>query len=226
MTPRAPCCKSVGNASSISAGVEAFTTTSGRPSARAATAAPHHAVGARVRCRRRAGAPGQKSECDAYSPRDSRASVRHAEDVDGGDAQSVGRTTLFNHARDFRRGRGDARLSISEFFKKTFLFTHGVEVPARFRGWSSHDAAISPLRRAAIARSQCDACRLSRRRARPISSFHKGTNGSDPMLRPRPSRNSRSSPETEYVRAGGYRGPACAIDRSLLGMWALQRHRR
>ena len=32
---------------------------------------PYHAVGARVRCRRRTGAPGQKPECDAYSPRDS-----------------------------------------------------------------------------------------------------------------------------------------------------------
>ena len=29
-----------------------------------------------------AGAPGQKSGCDAYSPRDGRASVRHAEDAD------------------------------------------------------------------------------------------------------------------------------------------------
>src|SRR2546430_12302752 len=45
-------------------------------------------MGARVRCRRRAGTPGQKAECDAYSPRDGRASVRHAEDVDGGDALS------------------------------------------------------------------------------------------------------------------------------------------
>src|SRR5258707_9137563 len=34
------------------------------------------------------GAPGQKSGCDAYSPRDGRASVWHAEDADGGDALS------------------------------------------------------------------------------------------------------------------------------------------
>src|SRR5208337_951729 len=79
------------------------------------TAAPHHAVGARVRCRRRAGASGQKSECDAYSPRDGRASVRHAEDVDGGDALSdedtaeggdrdgAARTRLQPHARDEHR---------------------------------------------------------------------------------------------------------------------------
>ena len=52
------------------------------------TAAPHQAVGARARCRCRAGASGQKSGCDAYSPRDGRASVRHAEDADGGDALS------------------------------------------------------------------------------------------------------------------------------------------
>src|ERR1019366_1446583 len=50
------------------------------------TATSHHAVGERVRCRCRAGAPGQKSGCDAYSPRDGRASVWHAEDADGGDA--------------------------------------------------------------------------------------------------------------------------------------------
>src|SRR5258705_3530903 len=76
------------------------------------TATPHHAVGARVRCRCRAGAPGQKSECDAYSPRDGRASVWHAEDVDGGDALSdedaaqggdrdgIARARLQPHARD------------------------------------------------------------------------------------------------------------------------------
>ena len=46
-------------------------------------ATSHHAVGERVRCRCRAGAPGQKSGCDAYSPRDGRASVWHAEDADG-----------------------------------------------------------------------------------------------------------------------------------------------
>ena len=49
-------------------------------------ATPHHALGTRARCRCRAGASGQESGCDAYSPRDSRASVRHAEDADGGDA--------------------------------------------------------------------------------------------------------------------------------------------
>src|SRR4029434_4165311 len=47
------------------------------------SATPHQAVGARVRCRCRAGAPGQKSGCDAYSPRDGRASVWYAEDADG-----------------------------------------------------------------------------------------------------------------------------------------------
>ena len=75
----------------------------------------HHAVGARARCRCRAGAPGQKSECDAYSPRDGRASVRHAEDADGGDALSdedaaeggdrdgAARARLQPHARDEHR---------------------------------------------------------------------------------------------------------------------------
>ena len=75
-------------------------------------ATSHHAVGERVRCRCRAGAPGQKSGCDAYSPRDGRASVWHAEDADGGDALSdedaaqgsdrdgVARSRLQPHARD------------------------------------------------------------------------------------------------------------------------------
>src|SRR5665811_1708896 len=52
------------------------------------TATSHHSVRARVRCRCRAGAPGQKSGCNAYPPRDGRASVWHAEDADGGDALS------------------------------------------------------------------------------------------------------------------------------------------
>ena len=47
------------------------------------TATPHHALGTRARCRCRAGAAGQESRCDAYSSRDGRASVRHAEDVMG-----------------------------------------------------------------------------------------------------------------------------------------------
>ena len=52
------------------------------------TATSHQAVGRRVCCRCCAGAPGQESGRDAHSSRDSRASVRHAEDADGGDALS------------------------------------------------------------------------------------------------------------------------------------------
>src|SRR6202049_4684541 len=46
------------------------------------------ALGARARCRCRAGAPGQESGCDAYSSRYGRASVLHAEHADGDDALS------------------------------------------------------------------------------------------------------------------------------------------
>jgi len=52
------------------------------------TATSHQAVGGRVCCRCCSGAPGQKSGCNAYSSRDGRASVWHAEDADGGDALS------------------------------------------------------------------------------------------------------------------------------------------
>src|SRR5512133_455627 len=79
------------------------------------SATPHQAVGARVRCRCRAGAPGQKSGCDAYSPRDGRASVWYAAAADGGDALSdedtaeggdrdgAARARLQPHARDEHR---------------------------------------------------------------------------------------------------------------------------
>jgi len=77
--------------------------------------APHQTLGTRTRCRGRANAARSEPASHACAPRNRRASLRHAEDADGGDALSdeavaqcrdrdgAARARLQPHARDEHR---------------------------------------------------------------------------------------------------------------------------